>query len=125
MIACGKKDYLENYEPPEIVAGDLETGSNVVYLTLADNHGLNHHMDSDIDVVVQQWDEDKELYTANPLKNRKKLQVRYIYPMDKPIDSSSIKLTIDLDGYTKARSRHHIWVRHEKGVELERPALDG
>ena len=74
---------------------------------------------------LRKWDKDKELYIANPLKNRKKIIVRNIYPMDDaPIDSSSLEITVDLDGYTKARSKHHIWVRHKKGIELEIPAIE-
>ena len=74
LTACGKEIYLldTDFRPSEIVLGDLAPGSNIVNLKFADNHGLNHHMDSEIDVVVQQWDKDKELYIANPLKNRKK-----------------------------------------------------
>ena len=120
LIACGKKDYLEKYEPSEIVTGDFVTGSNIVNLKFND-HELDG--DSNIDVVVQQWDDEKYSFSANPLKNKHKTKAHEIVSSDDPSEHNT--LNIELEGHPNKQLKSHIWVRHEKGVELERPALDG
>ena len=115
LRACGKKDYLEKYEPQDVVNLGSFIGSNTVKLSFADGHDL----DGDIDVVVQQWDDDKESYTANPLKNKHKTKAFEIVSSDDSDVNNTIN--IELDGHIKTQSRHHIWVRHEKGIELETP----
>lgn len=114
LTVCGHaEDGLLRYQPSEIVLGDLPT-ANTVSLSFVDNHGLNG--DSEIDVVVQSWDQDKESFTGNPLKNKNRVTASDI------VDN---RLNVELTGSTKPHDKHHIWVRHEKGVELERPAIDG
>ena len=123
LVACGKKDYLENYKPPNIVTGDILPSflNDKVRLDFASDHDLDG--DSCIDVVVQQWGWYRESYTANPLKNQNKVKARDILPFDTVSGRANI-LDVELGGHTKPRQRHHIWVRHEKGIELGWPKIE-
>ena len=123
LTACGKEVNLslEGYEPTELVRGELAPGSNIVNLKFVDDIH-NHGLDGDIDVVVQQWDANKETYTANPLKNKRKVKVNEMVSSG---GESNNTLDVELDGSTNSTAKHQIWIHHKKGIELEIPAIEG
>ena len=115
LTICGDDivNDLSLYQHSEIVLADSVPGSDMVHLMFIDNHDLG--ADSNIDVIVQARNPNTGLFTENPLKNKNSFQAS---------DIDHNRLNVKLTGKRDSLIRHHIWVRHEKGVELEIPSID-
>lgn len=115
LTICGEnvENDLSNYQLSDIVVADTVPGSDMVHLTFIDDHGLDS--DSNIDVIVQARDPNTGLFTGNPLRNKNSFQAS---------DIEHNRLDVKLTGRNDQLIRHHIWVRHEKGIELEIPSID-